>query len=59
MYHPIAREETYELTDTRSIFYDVQREYLGKAGDIFTTRQSPFPKIFGVHVRKLLLWCCH
>jgi len=49
MYHPIAREETYELTDTRSIFYDVQREYLGKAGDIFTTRQSPFPKIFGVH----------
>ena len=40
---------SYELEDTRSVFYNDNPKYLGQTGDIFTTQQSPFPGSFGVH----------
>ncbi len=42
-YYKVSRETSYELEDTRSVFYDDTRKFLGQKGDIFTTQLSPFP----------------
>jgi len=50
MYHPIARDQLYEVEDQRSVFYTNKKEpFLGQKGDIFVTQDSPFPYVFGVH----------
>jgi hypothetical protein len=41
-YYTVSRE-TYELNDPRSVFTNTSRNTLGKNGDIFVTRQSPYP----------------
>jgi hypothetical protein len=41
-YYKVSRETSYELEDTRSVFYDESRKYLGQKGDIFMTDKSPF-----------------
>ncbi|MDI6452201.1 YiiX/YebB-like N1pC/P60 family cysteine hydrolase [Peloplasma aerotolerans] len=48
-YYKVSRETSYELEDTRSVFYDESRKYLGQKGDIFMTDKSPFPGIPVVH----------
>jgi hypothetical protein len=42
-YYKVSRETSYELSDTRSVFYDDTRKYLGQTGDIFVSQDSPFP----------------
>jgi len=49
VYHIVSRETSYELNDTRSVFYDDSKKYLGQSGDILMTQDSPFPYIFGIH----------
>lgn len=49
VYHIVPRETSYETGDTRSVFYDSSKKYLGQSGDIFLTQESPFPNVFGVH----------
>lgn len=41
-YYVVSRETSYELEDTRSVFYDASRKFLGQKGDIFATHDSPF-----------------
>jgi hypothetical protein len=48
-YYEVPRETSYELADMRDVFYDEERLNLGQKGDIFVTRQSPFPFIPGFH----------
>jgi len=48
-YYKVPRETSYELNDTRSVFYDETRKYLGQTGDIFMSQESPFPDVFFVH----------
>lgn len=47
-YFTVSRE-TFELDDPRNVFTDDSRITLGKTGDIFVTRQSPFPSVPVVH----------
>ena len=42
-YYKVSRETSYELADTRSVFYDETRKFLGQSGDIFVSQDSPFP----------------
>jgi hypothetical protein len=42
-YYKVSRETSYELEDTRSVFYNSSRKFLGKKGDMYATRLSPFP----------------
>ncbi len=42
-YYKVSRETSYELGDTRSVFYDDTRKFLGQKGDIFVAQDSPFP----------------
>ena len=50
MYHAVSRKYDYELSDTRSVFYEsINDPYIGQKGDIFVTTESPFPSIFGLH----------
>jgi hypothetical protein len=42
-YYKVSRETSYELFDTRSVFYDDTRKFLGQSGDIFVSQDSPFP----------------
>lgn len=42
-YYTVSRETSYELEDTRSVFYDSSRKFLGQKGDMYATRLSPFP----------------
>lgn len=49
VYHIVPRETSYELNDTRSVFYDDDQKYLGQSGDIILTQDSPFPHVFGIH----------
>ncbi|MDO9629667.1 MAG: hypothetical protein Q7I99_07175 [Acholeplasmataceae bacterium] len=42
-YYKVSRETSYELADTRSVFYDSSRKFLGQKGDMNATRYSPFP----------------
>lgn len=44
-YHKVRRTSTYELSDTRSVFYDEARVEPGQKGDILLTYGSPFPYI--------------
>ncbi len=44
-YYAVERTETYELSDTRSIFEDDTRRHFGKDGDVLMTWDSPFPYI--------------
>ncbi|MFA6801677.1 MAG: hypothetical protein WCR19_06175 [Acholeplasmataceae bacterium] len=44
VYHIVPRETSYELSDTRSVFYSSEHKYLGQTGDIFLAPQSPFPQ---------------
>ena len=48
-YYKVPRETSYELNDTRSVFYDETRKYLGQTGDIFMSQESPFPDVFFIH----------
>ena len=48
-YYEVSRETSFELSDTRSVFYDINRTYLGKKGDIFVTHESPFPNVPVIH----------
>lgn len=50
MYHPIARTSNYEISDNRSIFEENKlNPNIGQNGDIFVTKESPFPSLFGFH----------
>lgn len=42
-YYTVSRETSYELADTRSVFYNSSRKFLGQKGDMYATRLSPFP----------------
>jgi len=42
-YYKVSRETSYELADTRSVFYNDTKKFLGQKGDIFLSQQSPFP----------------
>lgn len=48
-YYRVPRETSYELNDTRSVFHDETRKYLGQEGDIFMSQKSPFPDQFFIH----------
>jgi hypothetical protein len=48
-YYKVSRETSYELEDTRSVFYDQTRKFLGQSGDIFVSQDSPFPDTPLVH----------
>jgi len=48
-YYEVSRETSYELADTRSVYYDASRVYLGQKGDIFVTHDSPFPNVPVIH----------
>jgi len=41
----VPRETISEKNDKKNIFEDSKKTILGKKGDIFVTRQSPFPEI--------------
>jgi len=41
-YYKVPRETLYETADTRSVFNDDTRKYLGQAGDVFLSQRSPF-----------------
>lgn len=49
-YYKVSRETSYELEDTRSVFYDETRKFLGQKGDIFVTDESPFPTNPPIHL---------
>jgi len=49
-YYSVSRETSYELQDTRSVFYDSTRKYLGQKGDIYVTQKSPFPDSPAFHL---------
>ena len=42
-YYKVPRETYFEMSDSRSVFYDSTRKYLGQTGDIFMSQKSPFP----------------
>ncbi|MDY0075478.1 MAG: hypothetical protein RBR75_06360, partial [Acholeplasmataceae bacterium] len=42
-YYKVSRETSFELEDTRSVFYNDTRKFLGQKGDIFMAQASPFP----------------
>lgn len=48
-YYKVPRETSYELNDSRSVFYDSSRKYLGQTGDIFMSQKSPFPNRLFIH----------
>ncbi|MFH0766761.1 MAG: hypothetical protein ABH890_01945 [Bacillota bacterium] len=48
-YYEVSRETSYELNDTRSVFYDNTKTYLGQKGDIFVSQDSPFPDVPVIH----------
>lgn len=45
-YYYVPRETSAELNDKNNVFKDNDKEQLGIDGDIFVTRQSPFPNNF-------------
>lgn len=47
-YYTVSRE-TFELEDQRDVFTNASRDTIGKTGDVFVTRQSPFPSVPIVH----------
>lgn len=47
-YYKVPRETSYETDDTRSVFNDDSRKYLGQTGDIFLSQKSPFAGEFFV-----------
>jgi len=49
-YYSVSRETSFELEDTRSVFYDSTRKYLGQKGDVYVTRESPFPDSPAFHL---------
>ncbi|HBG32446.1 MAG TPA: hypothetical protein DDW82_01705, partial [Acholeplasmataceae bacterium] len=49
-YYSVSRETSYELQDTRSVFYDSTRKFLGQKGDIYVTQKSPFPDSPAFHL---------
>lgn len=48
-YYEVSRETLYELNDTRSVFYDTSKLYLGQKGDLFVAQASPFPSTPVIH----------
>ena len=48
-YYEVSRETSYELGDTRSVYYNDTRTYLGQKGDIFVAHDSPFPDVPVIH----------
>lgn len=48
-YYKVPRETSYEKSDSRSVFYDDSRKYLGQTGDIFLSQESPFPDRLFIH----------
>ncbi len=49
-YYEVSRETSYELEDTRSVFYNDTRKFLGQKGDIFVSQDSPFPFTAWAHL---------
>lgn len=49
IYYKVSRETLYELHDTRSVFYQSDRKFLGQKGDIFLSQESPFPSVPIIH----------
>lgn len=49
-YYKVSRETSFELEDTRSVFYDDTRKFLGQKGDVFVSQDSPFPYNPAVHL---------
>ena len=49
-YHKVSRETSFELEDTRSVFYNDTRKFLGQKGDIFVSQDSPFPYSPAAHL---------
>lgn len=49
-YYKVSRETSYELEDSRSVFYDQTRKFLGQKGDVFVSQHSPFPYLPAVHL---------
>ncbi|MCF7931003.1 MAG: hypothetical protein K9L02_05810, partial [Acholeplasmataceae bacterium] len=48
-YYEVSRETSYELSDTRSVFYDSSKFFLGQKGDLFVSQDSPFPDVPVIH----------
>lgn len=48
-YSYVPRETSAELNDTKNVFFDDEKKQLGLDGDVFATRQSPFPHIKPMH----------
>ena len=48
-YYQVSRETSYELSDTRSVFYDTSKVFLGQKGDLFVSQDSPFPNQLIIH----------
>lgn len=48
-YYKVPRETSYEINDSRSVFYNDSRKFLGQAGDIFLSQESPFPDRLLIH----------
>lgn len=47
-YYKVSRE-TLEENDNLNVFTDELKHNIGQKGDIYVTKQSPFPHIIGVH----------
>ncbi|VEU79947.1 hypothetical protein [Haploplasma axanthum] len=48
-YWEVPRETFDEINDKKNVFEDEEKQMLGRYGDIFATRQSPFPNVWGFH----------
>lgn len=48
-YYEVSRETSYELSDTRSVFYESDKFFLGQKGDLFVSQDSPFPDVPVIH----------
>ncbi len=49
VYYKVSRETSWELNDSRSVFYDSDRKFLGQKGDVFLSQHSPFPSVPIIH----------
>lgn len=48
-YLEVPRETSKELNDQKNVFNDFEKNELGRNGDIFVTRDSPFPEKVLIH----------
>ena len=58
-YYKVPRETSYELADSRSVFYSDSKKsiWAKQKGDIFMSQESPFPDRLFIHpVYFILFW---